>query len=203
MGGPLASSELAVGAEDLLARIAAPTPAPGAGAAAALACGLAAALVEKACAVALGHEHPPAGRESLRELRERAAASRARAPQLADEDAAVYEQVIDALRRPHDDPARAERVAAALSQAAAVPLAIAAEAAAVTEAGAGAAALVRAPLGGEAVAGVLLAEAASRAAAALVVIDLEGHPDDARVARAGELARRAAAGRERAEEAIR
>lgn len=189
--------------DELLARIAGATPARGAGAAAALACGLAAALVEKACAVALGHEHPAGTRADLRELCERTAAIRTRAPRLADDDAVLYERVIDATRLRRDDPARADRIASALSQAAAVPLAIATEAATVAEAGAEAAVLVSAPLGGEAVAGALLADATVRVAVVLVAIDLKGRSGDARIARAGDLVQRAAAVRERAEEAIR
>jgi len=116
----LASSEQLTVA-DLLAAVGSDAPAPGAGAAAALACGLAAALVEKACAVTLRREDDA----TLRALRERARDVRIAGPRLADEDAAAYAGVIEAQRLAGDDPAGQARVGAALSAAAEAPLVIA------------------------------------------------------------------------------
>ena len=73
---PLADRTLA----ELLAEIAAATPAPGGGSTAAVACALAAALVE----MSAGPPH------------ERAAALRARALELADEDLSSFGPVLDA-----------------------------------------------------------------------------------------------------------
>ena len=87
----------------LLAEIAAATPAPGGGSSAAVACAVAAALVE----MSAGPPH------------ERAAALRARALELADQDLDSYAPVLEAQRR-------GEPVGPALSAAAETPLAIAA-----------------------------------------------------------------------------
>jgi formiminotetrahydrofolate cyclodeaminase len=167
---------------DVLADVAAPTPAPGGGTSAALACALAAALVE----MSAGVPH------------ERAAALRARALELAEADLGSYGPVLEALRLPRDDPARAGRVAAALSAAADTPLAIAEAAAEVAEAAAAFAVDGRPSLHGDAATGALLAEAATAAAVRLVELNLAELPDDPRLARARAAAAAAAAARERA-----
>ncbi len=199
-GARLASSELIAGrplheltTSELLASLASTDPAPAAGAAAALAGGLAAALVEKACAVTLRQADD--GR--LRELRDLAAAARTGSVKLAGEDSAAYARVIEAQRLPESDPARAERLAGALSAAAGPPLAIARRAAEVAELAAEAAPAVGPALRGEAIACALLAEAAASAAAALVAIDLADH-DDPRLESARGAARSAQDARERA-----
>jgi methenyltetrahydrofolate cyclohydrolase len=172
MAGRLGSSSVA----ELLAAVAAPTPAPGGGSSAAVACALAAALVEMA-----GDE--------------RAAALRARALELAEADLGSYAPVLDAQRLPADDPNRAGRLRAALSEASAVPLAIAEVGCEVAELASAAARGGRRSLEGDATAGALLAEAATRAAACLVELNLAGQPDDARLAAAREHAARARAAR--------
>jgi len=166
---PLADRSLAA----LLAEIAAATPAPGGGSTAAVACALAAALVE----MSAGPPH------------ERAATLRARALELADEDLSSYGPVLDAQR---SDP---ERLRAALSAASDTPLAIAAVGCEVAELAAELVHRGRPSLAGDAAAAALLAEAATRAAARLVELNLAGMPDDVRLRTAGEYAARAWAAR--------
>lgn len=155
---------------DLLGRLAASTPAPGGGTAAGLGCALAAALVE----MAAGFAAPAGGPDAAR----RAARLRERALELAERDQESYAPVLDALALPSDSPGRTEALAAALAGAAVVPceiVGVSAElaglAAAVAE-GAG-----RHAVGDAAVAAVL-AEAACRAGAVLVEINLRGAPDE-------------------------
>ena len=169
--------------EDFLAALAAPTPAPGGGAATATACALAAALVEMTAAIGGSDE-----------VAARGAAARARAAALADEDAAAYTEVIDAQRA--GDGAQ---IAAALSRASDVPLAIAETAAEMGALAADVATSGRASVRGDAIAGALLAEAATAAAARLVEINLADAPGDPRLERARELARSAAGARRSAE----
>lgn len=172
---PLADQPLAT----LLAQIAAATPAPGGGSTAAVACALAAALVE----MSAGPPH------------ERAAKLQARALELAEEDLSSYARVLDAERLPAEDPTRLERVRAALSAASDTPLAIAAVGCEVAELGAEVARGARVHVEGDAAAAALLAEAATRAAARLVELNLAAMPDDVRLRTAGEYAARAWAAR--------
>ena len=137
--------------------------------------GMAAALVEMAARFGdLPHE--------------RAAALRARALELADAELGAYAPVLEAQRS--GDP---DRVAEALSRAADSPLAIARAAAEVSELGASVARDGKEAIKGDALVGVVLAEAACRAAGRLVSINLTGIPDDPRLAEVAELQRRAAA----------
>jgi methenyltetrahydrofolate cyclohydrolase len=177
----------------LLDVVASTDPAPGGGSSAAVAAALAAALLEMSAGLELAREGAPEGvpqdaPEQARRLRERAL-------ELADQDLSSYAPVLDALRLPAGNPDRAERLEAALTEASQAPLAIA-EAAAET---AGLAALVTAAsnpaVRGDALAGVLIAEAATAAAAALVEINLAGR-DDADLARARDARRRAHEARE-------
>jgi formiminotetrahydrofolate cyclodeaminase len=172
---PLADRPLAA----LLAEIAAATPAPGGGSTAAVACALAAALVE----MSAGPPH------------ERAAALQARALGLADEDLSSFGPVLAAQRLPAGDDSRPERVRAALSAAADTPLAIAAVGCEVAELAAELVRDGRPSVEGDAAAAALLAEAATRAAARLVELNLAGVPDDIRLRDAGEYAARAWAAR--------
>jgi formiminotetrahydrofolate cyclodeaminase len=189
----LASSEPARFAEAtverFLAALAAREPAPSGGAAAALACALAAALVEMAASLTAPDAPLPLGA-----IRERAAAIRSTATRLADDDAAAYGRVLEALRASRDE----ERVTEALSRAADPPLAVAEGAAETAELAAAVAHEGNPNLRGDALTGALLAEAAALAAARLVEINLASAPGDARVQRSRDLARRALAARERA-----
>jgi formiminotetrahydrofolate cyclodeaminase len=159
------------------------TPAPGGGAAAGIACALGAALVEMGARFA-----------GMEETAARAGALRAEALRLSEADAAGYLPVLAALREPASAPGRAERLAAALSAAADVPLAVAESAAEVSALARRVAAEGRAALTGDALTGAELAAAAARAAARLVEIDLEGAPGYPRLERARAAAEAAGGG---------
>jgi len=166
----------------LLDEVAARSPAPGGGAAAAWTCAIAAGLTEMAARFAQ-HEAPAA----------RAAALRAEALALAERDLRAYAPVLAALRLPEDDPQRALRLAAALSDAAEPPLAIARAAAEVTELARAAADGGSAQLEGDARAAAALAAGACRAATRLVRANLVTAPDDPRHDELAQLAARARA----------
>jgi formiminotetrahydrofolate cyclodeaminase len=151
----------------LLDDVAAATPAPGGGSSAALAAGLAAALVEMAAGIA-GASEAAARARSLRE----------RAMALAEDELSSYAPVLEAERLPRDDPARAARIDVALTEASRVPLEVAELAADTAALGAEVADASGAALRGDAVTGVLLAEAAAAAAATLVDINLGARPED-------------------------
>jgi len=184
-GSPLAACTLAEVIELLAER----TPSPGGGTAAALAGATAAALTEMAAAFALTRAPDAA----LTRQAGRAVELRAVLLGLADADRSAYQPVLAARALPRGDPRRASALPAALSTAARVPLEIAAAAAAVTDL---ASDLVRAPgndaLAGDASVAIILAEAATSAAATLVCINLEHSPADARAGEARRLARGAA-----------
>jgi formiminotetrahydrofolate cyclodeaminase len=167
----------------LLDAVADRTPAPGGGAAAGIACALAAALTEMAARFA-----------ELADVTTHAAALRAAALRLAEADAAGYLPVLAAMREPAASPGRADRIAAALSAAADVPLGIAETAAEVAGLARKVAAGGRPALTGDALTGAELAAAAARAAARLVEIDLEGASRDPRLGRARAAAEAAGAG---------
>ena len=146
-------------------------------------------------AAAFGQKRPELGpaHKRLAEITTRAQELRAAALELGERELRSYEPVLAALRLPDDDPGRAERLSAALSDAANAPLAVARAAAEIAALAQEAASLGSPHLLGDAHAGLLFAEAACQAAAGLVVINLQPHPDDERRAEALELARRAAA----------
>lgn len=172
--------------EDVLADIAAATPAPGGGSSAALALALAAALVEMSALLA--GDSGAAGR--ARELRERAL-------ELAQAELSSYAPVLEAMRLPRDDPARAARVDEALLEASRTPLEIAAGAAEAAELGAKVAAASSQSVRGDALAGTTIAEAAAAAAAALVEINLERQPSTPELERARSARERAREARAR------
>jgi formiminotetrahydrofolate cyclodeaminase len=124
-------------------------------------------------------EGGPGAAERARQLRERLAA-------LAPEDAAAYEALLAARREGGD-------ASEALSDAAAVPLQIAEAAVDVVLLGALVGSQGNSNLRSDARAGALLAEAAARAAANLVEVNLE-QATDPRVRRARELAENAVRG---------
>jgi formiminotetrahydrofolate cyclodeaminase len=129
----------------------------------------------------------------LEEIAARAVELRALSLELADEELTSYEPVLAALRLPPADPARADRLAAAQSGAARAPLAVAAVGSELAQLAQEVAALGSHHLLGDAHTALLLAEAACQAAAGLVAINLESHPEDERRSEARELARRAQA----------
>jgi formiminotetrahydrofolate cyclodeaminase len=172
---------------ELLDALAARTPSPGGGAAAGVACALAAALVQMTASFGSGSEAGALGR--------RAQELRGLALRLADEDLTAYAPVLEALALPSEDPQRQQRLAGARARASEPPLGIAQAAAEVAELGLAAARASTSHLVGDALTGVVLAEAASRAAAELVTINLLGDRDDPRHPLAGQVASRASEAR--------
>lgn len=175
--------------DSLLDDVASPAPAPGGGSVAGCACALAAALVEMAARIELGRE----GSALTAALPERVRVLREHALELAERELSSYEPVLAARRLAADDPSKAAHVERALVDASETPLALAEAAAELAELGASVAAAASFSVRGDAVAGVILAEAAAAAAAELVEINLAGGP-----AGTGELLDRARAARERA-----
>jgi methenyltetrahydrofolate cyclohydrolase len=179
---------------EVVDRLAHGQPAPGGGSAAAAAVAMSAALTSSVASMSRDAWAEAPGAIAQAE------AIRRRALPLVDRDAGAYEDAVRALaeRRANPSGDRDARLGAALADAAAVPLEIgevgadAAELAAeVADRGAGA---TRA----DATVAVVLAEAAVRAAACLVEINLGTIAGDPRLAAARGLLARAAAARERA-----
>jgi formiminotetrahydrofolate cyclodeaminase len=129
--------------------------------------------------------------ERMGAMRERAGELRAQALELAERELTVYGAVLDALRLPEDAPGRAERLEAALSDAADSPLAVARAAAEVAALACEVARTGNRHLRGDAISGAVLAEAACTAAARLAEINLTGRPEDPRREEAAELPGRA------------
>jgi formiminotetrahydrofolate cyclodeaminase len=168
-----------------LAGVAAGTPAPGGGSSAAVTAALAAALVEMAAVLAgSGAAAKPGG------AAERAGGLRARALTLAEEEMSSYAPVLEA----RDERERE----LALEAASEPPAHIAETAAEVAELGVEVAASASKAVRGDALTGVVLAEAAASAAFRLVEINVGNGPVFER-ARAAELravrARASATGR--------
>ena len=168
--------------------LSATTPDPSGGGVAALAVALAAGL----CVMTAGlsaRQLPEAPR-----LAEQASRLRDRAAPLAQADAEAYRAVLTALALRARDPAAPgePRMAAALSQACVVPMEVAEIGAELAAVAAAIAAGGNPNVRGDAVTAALLAAAGSRAAAALVRINLAGAEDDDRPARAERLAAGAA-----------
>jgi methenyltetrahydrofolate cyclohydrolase len=171
---------------ELLSALSERSPAPGAGSAAAWAAALACALLEMTSAFA---EDEAAGARA-RVLGERLLA-------LGDEELSSYEHVLSALKLQRHDPTRDQRLKEALASASEPPLAVMRAATEVAELAAEVAAGSRPSLAGDAIAGVLLAEAASQAAGRLVEVNLEGRRGDQRLDEVARLRARAARTRER------
>jgi formiminotetrahydrofolate cyclodeaminase len=177
----------------LLDVVASTDPAPGGGSSAALAAALGASLLEMAAGLELARETPDPALSD--HLPERARELRAQALALADRDLSSYAPVLDARRLPTGHPERAERLEAALTEASRAPLAIAEAAAEAAELGAQVTIASNPAVRGDALAGVLIAEAATAAAVSLIEINLAGR-DDADLARARDARRRAQEARE-------
>ncbi len=188
----MASSDESV--EDFLDSIAAETPAPGGGSVAAVAVEMAASLAAMSARFARQHWDGAAGALAQAE------ALRARAAPLAQEDAEAYEAVLTAMRMPRDLEAEVRNtlIGDTLSRAADAPLRIAETAADVAELGATLAEEGNPNLRGDAAAAAILSEAAARAAANLVKINLATTETDERIGRARELAQAARVSAERA-----
>jgi len=176
---------LPVGA--FLDALAAGSPSPAGGSAAALVLAQAAALCAKSAR--LSARQLTADRAG--QLTAAAEQARAEAAALIDDDPLAYQAVLKALRRRADVAPGAEDagagLTAALSAAANVPLRLVELAVPVTAIAVTLAADGKPALRGDAQAAGLLAQAAARAAACLVHINLAGSPGDARHARADAL----------------
>jgi methenyltetrahydrofolate cyclohydrolase len=192
MGGKITIAAMP-GVEDQSLRsflhdVAAATPAPGGGTSAAVALALGAALLEMSAGLA-GDSHTAA----------RAGEVRAEALELARQELSSYAPVLEAMRLPRDDPSRAARVEEALLEASLTPLAIAERGAELTELGAAVAAGSNSSVRGDAVTGVVLAEAACAAAGGLVEVNLARQGSLPELERARAAAARARAARAEAE----
>lgn len=171
---------------ELLRAVADQTSAPGGGASAAMTAALAAALT--AMAGRFSTVQDPAGAPAAVQTAE---ALSTRAAALADADVAAYGEYLAARRRERDTDSTARETQEALSRAVDVPLEVSTLATQVAELAAN---LVRdgnPNLRGDAVTAVLLAAAASVAAADLVRANLTATPDDPRGPRAAAAAERA------------
>jgi methenyltetrahydrofolate cyclohydrolase len=167
--------------EEFLSNVAAATPAPGGGSSTAVSAALAAALVEMAAGVPSSRA---SGSSQAGGAVERASALRARALRLAEEEMSSYAPVLEA----RDEHERELALAAASEP----PARVADTAAEVAELGLEVAAFASPSVRGDALAGVVLAEAAASAAFRLVEINVGRGPVFER-ARQAEL--RAAAAR--------
>jgi formiminotetrahydrofolate cyclodeaminase len=164
LSDPLAERRLG----ELLESVAERSPAPGGGSAAAIALALAAALL------AMAARFSELQFERATETANLADALRERALRLADEDAKAYADLMAARRLGGDvSPAvREEALATAVAQAVAVPLEISELAAEVSRLATEVAAGGNPNLLGDALAAVLIAEAAAAAAATIVEINV-------------------------------
>jgi methenyltetrahydrofolate cyclohydrolase len=169
--------------EELCETVAAETSAPGGGSVAALVTAFAASLTAMAARFATEQWEDAAGAVAQAE------ALRARVLPLADEDAKAYENFLLARRMPEEVDAdiRDAAVGDALSRAADVPLAIAEAALDVASLAADLAERGNPNLRGDAATAALLSEAAVRATANLVEINLATREGDERIERAREL----------------
>ncbi|HEX4660646.1 MAG TPA: cyclodeaminase/cyclohydrolase family protein [Streptosporangiaceae bacterium] len=165
--------------------LAGPDPAPSGGGAAALAVSMGAGLCAMAARLS-ARQLPADEREHLTNNSERMAVT---AASLVQADADSYRGVIEARRQPADADGEAQRrlIAAALSDAAAVPMQVIELAVPVARIAARMAEAGNPNLRGDAITGALLAEAGARAAAVLVGINLAAVPEDDRPARAAYL----------------
>jgi formiminotetrahydrofolate cyclodeaminase len=176
---------------EFLDRLASGAPTPGGGAAAALTAASAAALVAMVCRVTLKRSPSP----SLSAVETEADDLRRRLWDLAARDAAAFEQVLAAGRRPEVE--RAAAVAAAMWQATAVPVEIAASSARVVELCDSSNDEARATALGDLAVAVLLATAAVEAATVTARSNFTENPDPGFVETLDDVRRRAEAARTR------
>jgi formiminotetrahydrofolate cyclodeaminase len=159
-------------------------PAPSGGGAAALAVSMGAGL----CAMAARLSARELTADETADLTTNAERIAATAASLIQADADSYRGVIAARRQPAGADGESRRqIAAALSDAAAVPMEIVELAVPAARIAARLADAGHPNLRGDAITGALLAEAGGRAAAVLVGINLATAPDDGRPARAARL----------------
>jgi formiminotetrahydrofolate cyclodeaminase len=172
---------------DFCESVAARTSAPGGGSVAAIVAAFAASLAAQTARFSVEQWEDAAGAVAQAE------ALRARVLPLADEDARAYESFLLARRMPNEIEieVRDAAIGAALSRAADVPLAIAEATLDVASLACELAERGNQNLRGDAATAVLLAEAAVRASANFVEINLGMREDDERVMRARELVEQA------------
>lgn len=103
---------------EYLDSVASDAPTPGGGSVAALTAALASALGSMVTSITARTSQDP----DLQALAEVCTQSRNRFAQLAEADEHAFGRVMDALRLPKDNPARADRLEASLEEAATVPL---------------------------------------------------------------------------------
>jgi formiminotetrahydrofolate cyclodeaminase len=192
----VALGEMALGR--LVAELAQNTPAPGGGAAAATACSLAAGLVEMSARFTLARPDYSDDPDQLQSALARAGELRAATLELGQRELSAYVPVLDALALDIADPGRPAALTAALSAAAQTPLEIARVGAELAELGLGLARAGNPNLIGDAITGVLLAEAGCRAATCLVTINLADAVGDQRLAEVAQLTRHASGARQEA-----
>lgn len=149
---------------EFLDAVAARAPAPAAGACAAITAAAAAALAAKAARFSPGE---------LGELAADAERLRAEVVPLADMDGEAYGAVLAAMRLPHSDPGRQERLATAVAAATEIPLRIARIGAEVATLAGRLEREGNPNLRGDAQAAALLADGATQAAVALAQINRE------------------------------
>ncbi|MDP8910487.1 MAG: cyclodeaminase/cyclohydrolase family protein [Actinomycetota bacterium] len=171
---------------EVLGRLAEASPAPGGGAIAAVVGAMAADLVAMVARSSLEHWDGAAGATAQANL------LRLRLEPLAHADAEVYQRALAALEEPGTERGRNATLAAALSQAADVPLAIADAAADVAALAEHVASLGDASRRADAVAAAVLAEAAARVCAHLVAVNLATTEGDERLRTADAHVRAAA-----------
>jgi glutamate formiminotransferase/formiminotetrahydrofolate cyclodeaminase len=181
MAAPLDFSHKSVA--EFCETISAETSAPGGGSVAAVTGALAASLAAMAARFSREQWEDAAGAVAQAE------ALKARLLPLAEEDARVYESVLLALRMPREveEEVRDAAIGDALSRAADVPMAIAEASLDVATLAAELAERGNPNLNGDAATAVFLAEAAVRASANLVEINLATREGDERIERAREL----------------
>ena len=182
----------------LLELIAARTPAPGGGSATACAVAIAAALEQMAAGFTLARAECAAHDPRFEELHATAGELRSAALDLAERELHSYAELLRARRLPARELAREREIAEAEREAIAAPLALCRCAGRAAEIGAELARDGNRNLAGDAICATLLAEAACRAAATLVQLNLSDRPGDQRAVEAGVLAERAQDARRRA-----
>jgi len=191
MTEPAARTYRGLSVAELLDQVSSPEPMPGAGYCAALALEMAAGLVTMAARVSRAEWGEARGAAA------QASTLRDRVAPLAERNVEAYRDAV-ALLKAAESKGRDEELRDALARAAGVPLEIAEIAVDVASLAAVVAERGDQALRADAVSAALLAEAAARAAATLVEVNLGTTTSDERVTRAGDLAGSAAAAAERA-----
>ncbi len=110
---------------EFLDELASSSPTPGGGSASALLCSVGASLICMVCELTIGKKGYEESESELKKILEEAGALRKRAEELIDEDAAVFNEVMNAYKTPKDNPRRVEVIQNALKKATMTPMEIA------------------------------------------------------------------------------